>query len=75
MLVRRGEEVSYESIRQWTPKFGQGYTKELHRRRPSPGDKWHLDNTKLTPKKAHNARLFRLKFWQVKILRFSIIQL
>ena len=35
--------VSYETIRQWCRKFGQRYANELRRRRPRPGDKWHLD--------------------------------
>ena len=35
--------VSHETIRQWTQKFGQDYANALRRRRPRPGDKWHLD--------------------------------
>jgi putative transposase len=35
--------VSYESIRRWCLKFGQAYANSLRRRRPRPGDKWHLD--------------------------------
>jgi hypothetical protein len=35
--------VSHETIRQWYCKFGQTYANELRRRRPRPGDKWHLD--------------------------------
>jgi putative transposase len=27
----------------WCVKFGQGYANQLRRRRPRPGDKWHLD--------------------------------
>jgi putative transposase len=42
MLARRGIEVSYETIRQWCLKFGQTVANELRRRRPHPGDKWHL---------------------------------
>jgi putative transposase len=33
----------YESIRQWCLKFGAGFADKLRRRRPRPGDKWHLD--------------------------------
>ena len=47
MLARRGIEVSYEIIRQWCLKFGQTYANELRRRRPRPGDKWHLDEVVL----------------------------
>jgi putative transposase len=35
--------VSHEAIRQWCRKFGQDYANRLWRRRPQPGDTWHLD--------------------------------
>jgi putative transposase len=35
--------VSHETVRQWCAKFGQAYANALRRRRPRPGDKWHLD--------------------------------
>ncbi len=31
------------ACRQWCLKFGQPYANALRRRRPRPGDKWHLD--------------------------------
>ncbi|MGW1848796.1 IS6 family transposase, partial [Streptomyces sp. NPDC001966] len=34
--------VSYETVRRWCLKFGQAYANALRRRRPRPGDKWHL---------------------------------
>ena len=43
ILAERGVIVSYESIRRWCRKFGQGFASSLRRRRPRPGDKWHLD--------------------------------
>jgi putative transposase len=43
MMLARGVTVSHETIRQWTGKFGQAYANGLRRRRPRPGDKWHLD--------------------------------
>ncbi len=43
LLSERGVIVSYETVRQWCRKFGQAYANELRRRRPQPGDKWHLD--------------------------------
>ena len=43
MMLARGVEVSYETIRRWCDKFGQAYANQLRRRRPHPGDKWHLD--------------------------------
>ena len=43
LLAERGVTVTYETVRQWCRKFGQGYANALWRRRPRPGDKWHLD--------------------------------
>ncbi len=43
LLAERGVIVSYESIRRWCLKFGQGFADKLRRRRPKPGDTWHLD--------------------------------
>jgi putative transposase len=43
MMMERGVVVSHETLRQWCQKFGQTYADGLCRRRPRPGDKWHLD--------------------------------
>jgi putative transposase len=43
ILAARGVTVSYESIRDWGIRFGRQYAAALKRRRPKPGDKWHLD--------------------------------
>ena len=43
MMMERGVVVSHETVRQWCAKFGQTYASQLRRRRPRPGDKWHLD--------------------------------
>ena len=43
LMAARGVILSYETVRRWTLKFGQQYANELRRRRPQPGDKWHLD--------------------------------
>ena len=43
LMLVRGVIVSYEAIRKWCRKFGQGYANQLRRQRPRPGDKWHLD--------------------------------
>jgi putative transposase len=48
LLFARGVLVSYEAIRQWWRKFGQAYANQLRRRRPKPGDTWHLDEVFLT---------------------------
>jgi len=43
LLAERGVILTYETVRQWCRKFGQQYANALRRRRPRPGDKWHLD--------------------------------
>jgi putative transposase len=43
ILAERGITVTHESIRQWSLKFGAGFARRLRRRRPRPGDTWHLD--------------------------------
>jgi putative transposase len=48
LLLVRGVIVSYEAIRKWCRKFGQRYANQLRRRRPRPGDTWHLDEVFLT---------------------------
>ena len=48
MMLQREIVVSHETVRQWCAKFGQTYANGLRRRRPRPGDKWHLDEVSLT---------------------------
>jgi len=43
MLLQRGVDVSYETIRRWVLKFGPSIARGLRRRQPQPGDIWHLD--------------------------------
>jgi len=43
MLAQRGIEVSYETVRMWTIKFGPGIAANLRRRRSPPSGRWHLD--------------------------------
>ena len=43
LLAQRGIEVSYETIRCWTIKFGPQIARNLKRRRPEPSPRWHLD--------------------------------
>jgi putative transposase len=43
ILAARGVVVSYETIREWSLRFGRTYAKTLKRRRPKPGNKWFLD--------------------------------
>jgi putative transposase len=48
MMLQRGIILSHETVRQWCAKFGQTYANGLRRRRPRPGDKWHLDEVFIT---------------------------
>ena len=43
ILAARGIVVSYESIREWSLRFGRLFANKLKRRRSRPGDKWHMD--------------------------------
>ena len=43
ILAERSIGVTHESIRQWGLKFGGDFARRLRRRRPKPGDTWHLD--------------------------------
>ena len=43
LMLERGVDVSYETIRAWCDRFGQEYANQLRRRGPRLGDKWHLD--------------------------------
>ena len=43
LLAQRGVEVSYETIRCWTLKFGPQIAANLRRRRCAPTGRWHLD--------------------------------
>ena len=40
--------MTYETVRQWALKFGQGFANEVRRRQPRRGDKWHLDEVFIT---------------------------
>ena len=48
MLAARGIEVSHETVRQWATKFGESFAKQIRRRLPAPGDKWHLDEVAIS---------------------------
>src|SRR4029450_1522019 len=49
LLFERGITVSHEAVRQWCRKFGQDYVNQLRRRRPRPGDKWHMEMCQTQP--------------------------
>ncbi|KIC55980.1 transposase [Brevundimonas nasdae] len=43
LLAQRGIDVTYETIRCWTKKFGPLIARRLKKRRPAPSPRWHLD--------------------------------
>jgi putative transposase len=43
MLAHRGVDVSYETVRAWTLKFGPKIAANLRRRKLPPSPRWHLD--------------------------------
>ncbi len=48
MLTERGIDVSYETVRRWSLKFGPAYARRLRRKPPSRRDIWHLDEVVVT---------------------------
>lgn len=44
LMLERGVDVSYETIRRWIAKFDPLIAHTLRRRQPRPGDVWHLDD-------------------------------
>ena len=47
MLLERGIEVSYETLRRWVIKFGPIIARGLRRRACRPSDIWHLDEVRV----------------------------
>ena len=43
LLAERGIDVSYETVRRWSVKFGLAYAKRLRRSHPPADVRWHLD--------------------------------
>jgi transposase-like protein len=43
LMAQRGIDVTYETIRCWTRKFGPLIARRLKKRRPRPTPRWHLD--------------------------------
>ena len=48
IMAKRGVVVTYETIRDWSQKFGGTYAKRLRSRSSRPGDRWHLDEVYLS---------------------------
>src|ERR1700726_75880 len=53
LLAERGVVVAYETVRRWCKKFGASFADRLRRRRPRPGDRWHLDEVFIRVQGAH----------------------
>jgi len=43
LLAKRGIDVSYETVRRWSVKFGLAYARRLKRSYLSADTRWHLD--------------------------------
>lgn len=43
LLAERGIDVSYETVRRWSLKFGPAYARRLRQARPKADAQWHLD--------------------------------
>jgi len=43
LMIERGVDVSYETIRRWVDKFGSKYAKRIKSRSGPPSPVWHLD--------------------------------
>ena len=47
MLLERGIDVSYETVRRWMVKFGPKIAGNLRRHQAQAGDIWHLDEVRV----------------------------
>jgi putative transposase len=47
ILAERGVIVPCETVRRWCKKFAASFADRLRRRRPRPGDKWHMDEVSI----------------------------
>ena len=43
LLAERGVIVSRETVRLWINRFGRHFASCIRRGRPTPNDKWHMD--------------------------------
>ncbi len=43
LLAARGIELTYETVRRWAVKFGQGIARRIRSTALARGDKWHLE--------------------------------
>ena len=43
LMIERGVDVSYETVRRWVNKFGTTYAKRIRLKSEPPSPIWHLD--------------------------------
>ena len=43
LMIERGVDVSYETVRRWVNKFGTTYAKRIRSKSEPPSPIWHLD--------------------------------
>ena len=48
LLAARGIELTYETVRRWSVKFGLGIARRIRSTALARGDKWHLDEMVVT---------------------------
>jgi putative transposase len=48
LLAARGIELTYETVRRWSVKFGLGIARRIRSTALERGDKWHLDEAVVT---------------------------
>jgi putative transposase len=48
LLAARGIELTYETVRRWSAKFGLGIAWRIRSTALARGDKWHLDEVVVT---------------------------
>jgi putative transposase len=48
LLAARGIELTYETVRRWSVKFGLGIARRIRSTALGQGDKWHLDEAVVT---------------------------
>ena len=58
LMIERGIDVSYETIRRWVDKFGSTYASRIKSRSEAPSPVWHLDEvyTKIAGKMVYLRR-------------------
>jgi putative transposase len=48
LLAARGIDLTYETVRRWSVKFGLGIARRIRSTALARGDKWHLDEVVVT---------------------------